>query len=143
MFRGEYSHSIDAKGRLILPAKMREQLNETCILTRGLDACLYVYSLEEWQKIEVDFQSKPHADAASRRFARTFFGGAVDVDIDKQGRVLIPANLREYAKLDKDVVLTGVLSHIEIWDKAAWNDDVDTSDMESLAEQMADMGIAI
>ena len=143
MFRGEYSHSIDAKGRLILPAKMREQLNETCILTRGLDTCLYVYSLEEWEKIEEDFQARPHADAASRRFARTFFGGAVDVDLDKQGRVLIPANLREYAKLSKDVVLTGVLTHIEIWDKATWDEQVDSDDMESLAETMAELGIAI
>lgn len=143
MFRGEYSHSIDAKGRMIMPAKLREQLDATCILTKGLDTCLYVYSLREWEKIEEDFQSKPHADAASRRFARQFFGSAVDCDIDKQGRVLIPANLREYAHLSKDVILTGVLTHIEIWDKAAWDKESDEEDMESLAEQMADLGIAI
>ncbi|MBQ1720936.1 MAG: division/cell wall cluster transcriptional repressor MraZ, partial [Lachnospiraceae bacterium] len=104
MFMGEYSHSIDAKGRLIMPAKYREQLGSEFVVTKGLDGCLFVYPQEEWQSIETKFREVPLTTKDARKFSRFFFAGAAACEIDKQGRILLPSVLREFAGLEKDVV---------------------------------------
>ena len=141
MFMGEYNHTIDAKGRLIVPAKYREQLGEAFVITRGLDGCLYIYDNEEWLKFEENLRALP-PNKDSRMLVRFFSAGAADVEVDKQGRILIPANLREAAGLNKDVVLAGVASRIEVWSKDKWDENV-YDDMEDIAEKMADMGLSI
>ncbi len=142
MFKGEYSHSVDAKGRIIMPAKFREILGEEFVVTKGLDGCLFVYSNSEWENIEKKFSEIPHATKEARRFSRFFFAGAADCEVDKQGRVLIPSNLREFADLGKEVVLVGVLNRIEIWSKDRWQEN-EYEDMDEVAEHMADLGLAI
>ena len=108
MFMGEYNHSIDAKGRLIVPSKFREQLGSEFVVTKGLDGCLFVYSHEEWQRIEESLREKPLTSKDARKFLRFFFAGAATCEVDKQGRINLPANLREYAGIDKEVVSVGV-----------------------------------
>lgn len=143
MFMGEYNHSVDAKGRLIVPAKFREQLGEEFVVTKGLDGCLFVYPQEEWKHIEDKFREVPLTTKDARKFSRFFFAGAASCEIDKQGRILIPGVLREYAGLEKDVVLVGVLSRIEIWDKHKWKESNTYDDMDEIAEHMADLGLSI
>ena len=143
MFMGEYNHSVDAKGRLIVPAKFREQLGEEFVVTNGLDGCLFVYPQEEWKHIEDKFREVPLTTKDARKFSRFFFAGAASCEIDKQGRILIPGVLREYAGLEKDVVLVGVLSRIEIWDKHKWEESNTYDDMDEIAEHMADLGLSI
>ena len=143
MFMGEYNHTIDAKGRLIVPSKFREQLGNEFVVTKGLDGCLFVYSNEEWQLIEERFREKPLTSKDARKFMRFFFAGATSCEVDKQGRILIPANLREYAGIDKDVVSVGVLSRVEIWSKDRWMDNGDYDDMDEIAEPMAELGLGI
>ena len=143
MFMGEYSHSIDAKGRLIMPAKFREQLGNDFVVTKGLDECLFVYSNEEWKGIEEKFREIPLTTRDARKFARFFFAGASAVELDKQGRVLLPGVLRKFAGLEKDVVLVGVLSRIEIWDRKRWEEGSEYEDMDEIAEHMADLGLAL
>ncbi len=143
MFMGEYSHSVDAKGRLIVPAKFREQLGEEFVVTKGLDGCLFVYPQEEWHHIEEKFREVPLTTKDARKFSRFFFAGAAGCEVDKQGRILIPGNLREFAQLEKDVVLVGVLSRIEIWSKAKWEESNTYDDMDEIAEHMADLGLSI
>ena len=143
MFMGEYSHSIDAKGRLIVPSKFREQLGNEFIVTKGLDGCLYVYSNEEWQRIEENLREKPLTSKDARMFVRFFFAGAANCEVDKQGRILLPANLREYAGIDKDVVSIGVYSRVEIWSKERYAQQDDSADMDDIAEHMAELGIGI
>lgn len=118
---GEYQHSIDAKGRLIVPSKFRENLGSTFVITRGLDNCLFGYPMDEWRKLEEKFKSLPMTKKDARAFARFFFSGATEVEIDKQGRINIPSTLATYAKLEKECVVLGVSSKIEIWSKAAWD----------------------
>ncbi|GGA97587.1 transcriptional regulator MraZ [Macrococcus hajekii] len=120
MFMGEYEHQMDVKGRLIVPAKFREELSEHFVITRGLDRCLFGYTMAEWQAIEQKLKALPITKKDARKFMRLFFSGAVEVELDKQGRMNIPANLREYAKLSKECVIVGVSSRIEIWDKTEW-----------------------
>ena len=117
MFIGEYSHTIDAKGRLIVPSKFREQLGEEFVVTKGLDGCLFVYENSEWKSFEEKLHALPLTNANARKFTRFFLAGASACELDRQGRILIPAVLREFAKLEKDVVLVGVGSRIEIWNK--------------------------
>ena len=143
MFMGEYNHTIDAKGRLIVPSKFREQLGEEFVITKGLDGCLFVYSNEEWKKIEESFRDKPLTSKDARKFNRFFFAGACSCEVDKQGRILIPSNLREYAGIEKDVVSVGVLSRVEIWSKEKWQDNGDYEDMDEIAEHMAELGFGI
>jgi len=143
MFMGEYNHSIDTKGRLIVPAKFREQLGLEFVVTKGLDGCLFVYSQEEWTRIEESFREKPLTSKSARKFMRFFFAGAANCEVDKQGRILIPANLREYAGIEKDVVSVGVLSRVEIWSKEKWENGSDYDDMDEIAENMAELGIGI
>lgn len=144
MFMGEYNHTVDAKGRLIVPSKFREQLGEEFVVTKGLDGCLFVYTNLEWQNMEEKFKNIPMTSKDARKFSRFFFAGAAGVEIDKQGRILLPPNLREYANIQKDVVLAGVLNRIEIWDKDRWLENTyDEDEMDEIAEHMADLGFSI
>lgn len=143
MFMGEYNHTIDAKGRLIVPAKFREQLGSEFVVTKGLDGCLFVYSNEEWKHIEDKFREIPLTTKDARKFSRFFFAGAAVCEVDKQGRILLPANLREYAAIEKDVVSVGVLNRVEIWSRDRWLDNGDYDDMDEIAEHMAEMGLGI
>ena len=145
MFMGEYSHTIDTKGRLIIPSKFREELGETCVVTKGLDGCLFVFSDEEWKAFEIKLKSLPLTNKNARQFARFFVAGATPCELDKQGRILLPATLREFAGLEKDVVLTGMLNRIEIWSKEKWNENNSLDDvaMDEIAEQMTDLGFGI
>ena len=145
MFMGEYSHTIDTKGRLIIPSKFREELRETFVVTKGLDGCLFVFSDEEWKAFEIKLKSLPLTNKNARQFARFFVAGATPCELDKQGRILLPATLREFAGLEKDVVLTGMLNRIEIWSKEKWNENNSLDDvaMDEIAEQMTDLGFGI
>jgi TIGR00242: protein MraZ len=117
MFMGEYNHTIDAKGRLIIPSKFRELLGEEFVLTRGLDGCLYIYPMDEWESFEMKLRSLPLTNKNARTFSRFFVAGATTCELDRQGRILVPQTLREFAGLEKDVVLTGNLNRIEVWSK--------------------------
>jgi MraZ protein len=144
MFMGEYNHTIDAKGRLIIPAKFRELLGEEFVLTRGLDGCLWIYPMDEWEAFEEKLKALPlTVNKNARAFARFFVTGATNGELDKQGRVLIPATLREFAGLDKDVILAGNLSRIEVWSKEKWTENCNYDDMDSIAESMQELGINI
>ncbi len=137
MLIGEYNHTIDAKGRLNFPAKMREVLGESFIVTRGLDHCLNVYSLIEWSKLEQNIGELPRNKR--RDIERFFFSGAVEVVPDRQGRIVISANLREYAKFDKNIVVVGASDHAEIWDEAIWKQEFDKLSPESVAKIMDEL----
>ena len=141
MFMGEYSHNIDAKGRMIVPSKFREQLGDEFVVTKGLDGCLFVYPNEEWQNIEEKFRNVPLTSKDARKFSRFFFAGATTCEVDKQGRILLPAVLREFAGLEKEVVSVGVLKRIEIWDKNSWQAITSYDDADDLASDMEGLGI--
>ena len=143
MFMGEYNHTVDAKGRLIVPSKFREQLGDEFVVTKGLDGCLFVYPNEEWHNIEEKFRNVPLTTKDARKFSRFFFAGAATCEVDKQGRILIPPVLREFADLQKDVVSVGVLNRIEIWSKDRFLDTNTYDDMDEIAEHMADLGLSI
>lgn len=140
MFMGEYEHSIDDKGRLIIPVKFREGLGERFVATKGLDNCLFIYPQAEWQKLEEKLKELPFTRADSRAFTRFFFSGATECELDKQGRILVPANLRSHAKLEKDVVIIGVSTRVEIWSKSVWAEYSSRADLnyEELAEKIID-----
>ncbi|NYE05299.1 MraZ protein [Bacillus niacini] len=133
MFMGEYHHSIDNKGRMIVPSKFREELGEMFIITRGLDQCLFGYPLKEWALIEDKLKGLPLTKKDARAFTRFFFSGATESELDKQGRINIPAPLLQYAKLEKECVVLGVSNRIEIWGKQIWEDYFSESE-ESFAE---------
>ena len=143
MFYGEYLHSIDVKGRIIVPSKFREGLGEKFIVTKGLDNCLFAYSPEEWANLEAKLKGLPFTDKDVRAFVRFFFAGAAECEADKQGRINIPQNLREYANLSKEVYVIGVSGRVEIWDKDKWDTycEDDSISGEKLAEKMAMLGI--
>jgi MraZ protein len=140
MFMGEYQHSIDEKGRLIIPAKFREELGSSFVLTRGLDNCLFVYPAGEWSALEQKLKALPLMKSDARAFTRFFFSGATECELDKQGRVNIPGNLLEYAGLDKDCVVLGVSNRVEIWSKANWQGYFDQSEQSfnEIAEKLVD-----
>jgi MraZ protein len=143
MFIGEYRHSLDSKNRLIMPAKFRDELGQTFVMTKGLDNCLFIYSGEEWKIIENKLKSLPMTNKDARAFVRFFFAGATECEIDKQGRILIPSNLKEFARIDKDVVIIGVSTRLEIWSVDEWNkfnNDANIS-YEDVAEKMSQLGI--
>lgn len=143
MLMGEYLHTIDAKGRVTLPAKFREDLGDVFIITKGLDDCLFVYHPQEWEILSAKLKQLPLSKPEARAFARFFFAGAMQLECDKQGRFLVPGNLRSYAALDKEVVLIGVSNRVELWSKAAWvkyNAEIAPS-VAGIAEQMAELGI--
>ena len=144
MFMGEYNHTVDAKGRLIVPSKFREQLGDEFVITKGLDNCLFVYDNSEWAALEEKLRALPITNTAGRKFSRFLLGSAATCEVDKQGRILLPPVLREYANLTKDVVLVGVLSRVEIWDKDRWQENTyDEDEMDEIAEHMADLGFSI
>lgn len=120
MFMGEYQHTIDTKGRMIIPAKFRDGLGEQFVLTRGLDQCLFGYPMSEWKLIEEKLKALPLTKKDARAFTRFFFSGAVECDLDKQGRINIASNLLQYAKLEKECVVIGVSNRIELWSKSIW-----------------------
>lgn len=143
MFIGEYEHNIDAKGRAIMPSKIREDIGEKFIITKGLDGCLFAYSQIEWGNFEEKLKSLPLAQKNARNFVRFFLSGAVECEIDKQGRFLIPANLREHASLDKEIVIIGVGTRLEIWNKDLWQkySKDESISADEIAENMTMLGI--
>ena len=143
MFRGEYNHTIDAKGRLIIPSKFREALGDEFVVTKGMDGCLFVFDNSEWQNFAEKLRELPMMDKEVRQFTRFFLAGAASVEVDKQGRILLPSVLREFADLTKDAVLVGVGSRIEIWSKNRWEGTVTYQDMDDIARHMAELGIGI
>lgn len=138
MFMGEYQHSVDAKGRLIVPSKFRDALGESFVITRGLDHCLFGYPMDEWRKLEEKLKDLPMTKKDARTFARFLFSGATEVEIDKQGRINIPSTLIQHANLEKECVVLGVSRKIEIWSKDAWeiyfNESADS--FNEIAENM-------
>ena len=142
MFIGEYQHGLDPKNRIIVPAKLREGLGNTFVITKGLDGCLYAYPLDEWKILEEKLKTLPLTNKDARAFVRFFFSRACEVELDKQGRGLIPQNLKEYAGIEKDIVSIGVLTRVEIWSKEKWNNYNESNiDFDSIAEKMNDLGI--
>jgi len=143
MFIGEYSHTIDNKGRLAVPVKFRTKLAEGAVITRGLDNCLFLYPRDEWQKMADKLSNLPISQANTRGFARMMLAGAMDVKIDSQGRVLVPDYLRRFANLKKEIIVAGLFNRLEVWDSTAWDKyrtDVETRSQE-IAEKMGELGI--
>ncbi len=140
MFMGEYQHTVDGKGRLHIPAKFREGLGVRFVATKGLDNCLFVFPLDEWRQIEARLKELPFTRSDARAFVRFFFSGATECELDGQGRVLLPESLRTYAKLERDVVVIGVSTRVEIWSKAEWEGCQARADQsyEELAEKIID-----
>ena len=142
MLIGEFVHSLDAKGRLIMPAKLREDIGERFVVTKGLDGCLFAFSLTEWTNFEEKLKTLPLSNKNSREFTRFFLSGATECEIDKQGRFLIPNNLRQVANLEKEVIIIGVGTRIEIWNKDKWKTySNDSISVEDIAENMTMLGI--
>lgn len=141
MLMGEYSHSLDTKGRLIMPAKLRQDIGDKFILTKGLDGCLFAFSQTEWSNFEEKLKSLPLSDKNARNFVRFFLSGATECEIDKQGRFLIPNNLRTAANLEKDAIIIGVGTRIEIWNKETWEKCDKEISADEIAENMANLGI--
>ena len=141
MLMGEYEHTIDSKGRISMPAKLRKDMGDTFILTKGLDGCLFAFSQEEWLNFETKLKSLPLSDRNARNFVRFFLSGATECEIDKQGRFLIPSNLRVAAKLEKDAVIVGVGTRLEIWDKEIWQKCDENISADEIAENMTMLGI--
>ena len=138
---GEYEHSLDVKGRIIMPAKFRDDIGDKFIVTKGLDGCLFAFSKEEWTKFEEKLSTLPISNKDARTFTRFFFAGAIDCELDKQGRFLISSNLREFAGFSKDVVIVGMNSRIEIWSKEKWEDCNNNLSADDIAEKMEMLGI--
>ncbi len=143
MFMGEYNHTVDAKGRLIIPSRFRESLGDEFVVTKGLDGCLFVYDHAEWQVFEEKLKTLPLTNKDARQFVRFFLAGAANVEVDKQGRILVPNVLRDFAGIDKDAVLIGVASRIEIWSKERWEGTAEYQDMDEIAEHMSELGLGI
>ena len=143
MLIGEYEHSLDVKGRLIMPVKLREDIGEKFIVTKGLDGCLFGFSKTEWTSFEEKLKSLPLTNKNARDFVRFFLSGAVECEIDKQGRFLVASNLREYASMEKEVVIIGVGTRIEFWSKDKWKkyNSSENISAENLAENMTILGI--
>lgn len=140
MFMGEFQHSIDDKGRIIIPAKFRDLLGSSFVVTRGLDQCLFVYPSQEWEVLEQKLKALPLMKSDARAFTRFFFSGATECEWDKQGRVNLPGNLRQYAKLEKDCVVLGVSNRVEIWSKDIWEQYFQQSEdtFNEIAEKLVD-----
>jgi MraZ protein len=142
MFYGEYEHSIDRKGRLIIPSKLREVSKENYVerffVTRGLDTCLFVFTEDEWKKQEARFKSLSITSSQARQFNRIFFSGACEVACDRQGRILVPQYLKDFAQIKREVVIVGVSNRMEIWSKERWADFYNTTkdSFEKIAESI-------
>jgi len=143
MLLGEYKHNLDIKGRMAIPAKFRQNLNAGAIITRGIDHCLFVFGMSEWEILVKKLTAMPLANANSRAFARLMLAGATDVEADSQGRILVPDYLREYAGLSKEVVVTGLYNRVEIWDAETWKQYKLKTELasEEIAEHLGELGI--
>lgn len=141
MLIGEYEHTIDAKGRLSMPSKLRRDMGEAFIVTKGLDGCLFAFSQDEWKNFETKLKSLPLSDKNARNFVRFFLAGATECEIDKQGRFLIPSNLREAGKLEKEAIIIGVGTRLEIWNKEIWTSKDEEISADEIAENMTMLGI--
>ncbi|NGP44351.1 division/cell wall cluster transcriptional repressor MraZ [Bacillaceae bacterium SIJ1] len=143
MFMGEYHHSIDAKGRIIIPSKFRQPLGELFVITRGLDQCLFIYPMAEWQHLVDKLKQLPLTKKDARAFTRFFLSGASECELDKQGRINITTPLCKYASLEKECVIIGVSNRIEVWGKDAWDNyfDISQESFSELAENMLDVDI--
>lgn len=141
MLTGEFQHNIDVKGRMIMPAKFRDELGEKFVTTKGLDKCLFIFPLSEWEKL--DKQLSELSLSKGREIQRFFYGGMTECEIDKQGRILIPANLREYAGLEKDIIVIGLNKRAEIWSKSNWDSQNERfiQNTDEVALQMEELGI--
>ena len=144
-FISEYYHTIDTKGRVIIPLKFRDDLGDHFIISKGLDKCLWIHPLQEWEDFTLKLRDLSTIDKESRQFKRFFLSGAAECEFDKQGRILIPAPLRKYADIEKDVVLVGMDTRIEVWSLARWEaeSDLDEEDMDAVAAHMSSLGIRI
>ena len=143
MFMGEYNHTLDTKGRLIVPTKFREDLGGEFVVTKGFDGCLYLFPPHAWEEFQEKLNTLPVNRGDSRKLTRFFVAGAANVELDKQGRILVPSTLREFAGLEKEVVLTGMLNRIEIWSRQKWTENNAYGNMDVIAGQMADLGLDI
>lgn len=143
MFIGEYAHNLDDKGRLAIPVKFRRELAKGAVVTRGLDNCLFLYTKTEWAKLAEKLAALPISQANSRAFSRLMLAGAMDVDLDTQGRAILPEYLRKFANLKKSVVIAGLYNRLEIWDQETWSKYKGTTEAESgaIAERMAELGV--
>jgi len=143
MFIGEFKHNIDEKGRLAIPVKFRSDLAKGAVVTRGLDNCLFVYSLDEWEKLANKLSNLPISQAKARAFARLMLAGAMDVVPDKQGRINLPEYLRQYAGLNKSVVVAGLYNRLEIWDSVTWDKYSKDTEQSStdISEKLAELGV--
>ena len=143
MFMGRYNHTIDPKGRLSIPSKYREILGDEFVVSKGMDGCLFEYANEDWKVFEAKLASLPLINKEARQFARFFLSGAQPVTVDKQGRILMPQDLREFAGLEKDVVLAGMGGRIEIWSLDRWNANDESVDIGVISQGMMDLGLTI
>ncbi len=143
MFMGEYRHNVDEKGRLIIPAKFRDGLGESFVITRGLDRCLFVYPEEEWKQLEAKLKTLPFTKKDARAFTRFFFSGATECELDKQGRVNIVSPLRDFAEIEKECVIIGVSNRVEIWSKGIWEEYFAESEesFSEIAENIVDFDL--
>lgn len=143
MLIGEYSHNLDDKGRLAVPKKFRQVLSKGAVVTRGLDNCLFLYTKDEWAKLAEKLSSLPFSQANTRAFARLMLAGAMDVKLDKQGRVILPEYLRTFADLKKNVIVAGLYNRLELWDQEKWTEYKSVTEKQSntIAEQMFDLGV--
>ena len=143
MFIGEYQHTVDEKGRLALPVKFRDDFTHGAVVTRGLDHCLFIYSSTEWAKLADKLATLPIAQANTRAFARLMLAGAMDCTLDKQGRIVLPEYLRDYAGLKKPVVVAGLYNRLEVWDESAWKKYKTATEEEStsIAEALGQLGV--
>lgn len=143
MFIGEYTYSIDEKKRLAIPSKFRKIIGKKAVITRGLDQCLFLYPMKEWKKLVEKLSQLPLAQSDARGFVRLMLAGAMEVNIDNLGRILLPDYLKEYAGLEKKVVIAGVLNRIEIWDLKRWEEYKQKTEKEvgNIAERLKELGI--
>jgi MraZ protein len=142
MFIGEYNHNLDEKGRVIMPMKFREELGYTFYITKGLDGCLFVFAENEWKEFSQNLLSSNAKDKNARKVQRFFLSPSTECSLDKQGRVLISPSLREYAKLDKNIVIVGVSKRLEIWSKEKWDEyNTDDTEIEDIMQDMEGLSL--
>lgn len=143
MFLGEYQHNIDEKGRLAIPVKFRSELAKGAVVTKGLENCLFLYTKNDWQEVAEKIARLPFSQSSSRAFSRLMLAGAMDVSVDKQGRIMLPDYLRKYAVLNKKVILAGLYNRIEIWDEPAWEKYKAGTEKDSskIAETLGELGV--
>lgn len=142
MFTGSYEHSVDSKGRIIIPAKFRDELGENFVITKGIDGCLLIYPMNKWEAFVDDLGKLPGNKKEGRMLQRYFLANAQETELDKQGRGLIPAGLREWAGITKNIVLVGMIKKIEIWDKEKWDENNTYKDMDEIADKMFEFDIS-